>query len=234
MTLRALTLLILLTGITSCSTTRSYPDIKITGAMKDVMWNGQLEGKIDLDTISDRTGLYGLGPESYLTGEVLINNGKSYVSRVTSDTTMSVTRSFEVTAPFFVYAHVKKWKKVSLPSEVKTIKDLEQYLDKQTTNYKRPYVFKLKGRVKNAVIHIQNLPSGTKVSSPQEAHKGQVKYQLTEEESEIVGFFSTEHQGIFTHHDSYLHMHLLTKDERSMGHADALELGRMVLYLPVK
>ena len=39
------------------------------------MWKGELSGTINLDTISNKKGLYGLGPESYLTGELLINNG---------------------------------------------------------------------------------------------------------------------------------------------------------------
>jgi len=70
------------------------------------------------------------------------------------------------------------------------------------------------------------------VSSPAEAHQGQTNYYLNNEEVEIVGFFSTEHQGVFTHHDSFLHMHLITKDKSLMGHLDELELDKVTLYLP--
>lgn len=119
-----------------------------------------------------------------------------------------------------------------MPSELKTISDVERFIDKKTKHYKRPFAFKLIGNVSSAIIHIQNLPEGTNVSSPDEAHQGQTNYRLSNEDVQIIGFFSTEHQGVFTHHDSFLHMHLITKDESKMGHLDDLEIGKMKLFLP--
>lgn len=230
-------------GLSSCNSSKkenaineptTYSNIKVVGAMKNVMWKGELESNINLDTIADKNGLYGIGPLTFLRGELLINNGKSYVSKVTSDSTMVVEKRFDAAAPFFVYGNVTEWIEKELPSDVKTIQDLEKYIDKKTTDFKRPFTFKLIGRVSSAIIHIQNLPEGTQVSSPEEAHQGQTNYPLENEEVEIIGFFSTEHKGIFTHHDSFLHMHLITKDESKMGHLDAVEINKMKLYLPKK
>jgi acetolactate decarboxylase len=214
------------------SKSSNYTDLHIVGAMKNVMWKGELDASINLDTISNKKGLYGIGPEIYLTGEILVNNGKSYISRVTSDSTMIVEQRFDVSAPFFVYANVNEWEKTELPISIKTIEDLETYIDQKTTSYKRPFAFKLIGKVSKALIHIQNLPEGTEVSSPDEAHQGQTNYNLKNEDSEIIGFFSTNHKGIFTHHDSFIHLHLITKDELKMGHLDDLEIDNMKLYLP--
>jgi acetolactate decarboxylase len=211
-----------------------YPDIKIVGAMKNVMWKGELGSKIDLDTISDKKGLYGLGPASYLSGELLINNGRSYLSKVNTDTTMTIQNTLKTSAPFFVYGNVTEWNEIDLPSDIISIQDLEKFIEDKTTEFKRPFAFKLIGQVSRAIIHIQNLPEGTEVSSPDEAHQGQKNYHIVNEDAEIIGFFSTEHKGIFTHHDSYLHQHLITKDESKMGHLDELEIGEMKLYLPQK
>ena len=231
---------LLLIGLISCQTElknkkslATYNDLTIVGAMKNVMWKGALAGTINLDTIPNKKGLYGLGPQSYLSGELLINNGKSYLSKVTSDSTMQVERTFDVMAPFFVYANVNKWKEIALPNTVKTINDLEKFVQLKTFEIKKPFALKLIGSVSNATIHIQNLPEGTKVSSPDEAHQGQTNYTIQNEAAEIIGFYSTEHQGIFTHHDSFLHLHLITKDALKMGHLDALEIGTMKLYLPM-
>ena len=202
--------------------------------MKNVMWNGALGSSIDLDTISDKKGLYGLGPQSFLTGELLIINGKTYLSKVTSDSTMSIQTTKDVSAPFFVYANVTDWEESNLPESVKTIPELEKFLDKKTTDFKRPFAFKLTGQVAQADIHIVNLPEGSTVSSPDEAHQGQINYFLINEYATIIGFFSTEHKAVFTHHDSFVHMHLLTEDENKMGHLDELEIGTMKLYLPKK
>ncbi|WP_053992384.1 acetolactate decarboxylase [Mangrovimonas sp. TPBH4] len=210
----------------------TYPDIAIVRAMKNVMWDGALEGAILLDTISNKRGLYGLGPKSYLTGELLIFDGHSYVSKVTSDSTMAVEETYNVSAPFFVHTNIQEWETIELPASLKTISQLELFIDSNTKAFKRPFTFKLQGTVNNATIHIQNLPEGSKVSSPKEAHQGQVNYPLENETVDIVGFFSTEHQGIFTHHDSFMHMHLITKDRQKMGHLDAVEIDKMTLYLP--
>jgi acetolactate decarboxylase len=73
------------------------------------------------------------------------------------------------------------------------------------------------------------------VSSPAEAHQNQVSYQLNNEQVEVIGFFSTEHKAVFTHHDSFLHMHLLTADKSKIGHLDEALFGKGIkLYLPVE
>lgn len=210
----------------------TYTDAVSIAAMKDVMWKGELFSKIQLDTINPKKGLYGLGPEAFLRGEILINNGKTYVSRVLSDSTMTVKEIPDAEAPFFVYANVNEWNEIRLPSSVKSIKDLETFIDSKSKDKKRPFAFKLEGSISKATIHIQNLPEGTKVSSPKEAHQGQTNYQLENEHVDIIGFFSTEHQGVFTHHDSFLHMHLITKDETKMGHLDSVVFDEMTLLLP--
>ena len=212
----------------------TYSDVKITGAMKNVMWKGELNGIIKLDSIENKKGLYGIGPESYLTGEILINDGQAYVSKVLTDSAMTVEKSFNVSAPFFVHANVTEWNEIDLPSTIKSIQDLEKFIDEKSSEYKRPFAFKLIGAVSKAIIHIQNLPKGTLVSSPEEAHKGQTNYNLENEDVEIIGFFSTEHKGIFTHHDLFSHLHLITKDESKMGHLDMVEINKMKLYLPNK
>ena len=210
--------------------------VKVVGAMKNVMWKGQLYGTIDLDTISNKKHLYGLGPLEYLTGELMIVNGKSYLSSVVNDTTMNVIRTFQAKAPFFVYANVGRWKRQDVPDSVQTIQQLESFLDLQTLNSPRPFAFRLTGMIDTATIHIVNLPKGSTVSSPEDAHKGQTNFPLSNEAVEIAGFFSKEHQTIFTHHDTYLHMHLITNDQSKMGHFDEgrFKPGTMKLYLPVE
>lgn len=224
--------------LTSCSSKaqQTTNEVKIVGEMKNVMWKGQLYGNIKLDTISNKINLFGLGPVEYLSGEILIIDGKSYKSTVVSDTTMKVEETYDIKAPFFGYANITNWTEQTLPDSIQTIPQLEQYLDKVTKFSPRPFMFKLSGKVEQATIHIVNLPKGSKVSSPDEAHKGQKNYELKNEQSEIIGFFSTEHKAIFTHHDTHLHMHLMTNNRQKMGHLDEvlLKKGTMKLYLPTE
>ncbi len=122
-----------------------------------------------------------------------------------------------------------------MPDTIRTIKQLEGYLDVLTRQSLRPFMFKISGMVETATIHILNLSAGSKVSSPAQAHQGQIDYELSNEQTDIVGFFSTEHKAIFTHHDTYVHMHLITKDRKKMGHLDEVifKEGSLILYLPL-
>ncbi len=212
----------------------TYADVQIAGAMKDVMWKGKLGATLVFDSLIGKPGLYGLGPESYLTGELLLKDGVLFTSRVGADSSIEMTKNTSTSAPFFVYTEVNEWESSTLPNSIKNGKQLEEYLNERSKDLKRPFAFRLEGKIVEAAIHIQNLPKGSAVSSPKEAHQGQVNYSLENESVEIVGFFSTEHQGVFTHHDSFLHMHLISQDESKMGHIDSLEIDEMSLFLPKK
>lgn len=211
----------------------SNPAVKVVGEMRSVMWKGELQGTIDLDTLSTKAHLYGLGPVEYLAGELLVLDGKAFRSTVVSPTEMLVEETFQVKAPFFSYTTVEQWKEQKLPASVRTIKQLESYLDYLTKGSSRPFFFRLVGTAETAEIHVVNLPKGASVSSPDEAHQGKTSYPIANETVEIVGFFSTAHQAIFTHHDTFLHMHLITEDRKKMGHLDQLLLqkGTTTLYL---
>ena len=233
----------ILIGFTVLLLTKNYTTaqqadsgVKIIGAMKNVMWNGQLYGNIYLDTIADKQHLYGLGPVEYLSGELLIFDGSSYKSTVLSEMTMKVEETYKVQAPFFGYANIDKWDEQRLPDSVQSMKQLEVYLDRTTRSARRPFMFKIAGTVDEATIHIVNLPQGTIVKSPNDAHLGQTNFSLTDEEVDILGFFSTDHKAVFTHHDTYLHMHLITSDRKKMGHLDYVffKKGTIKLFLPAK
>ncbi len=202
--------------------------------MKNVMWKGQLQGNIHLDTITPKNHLYGMGPVEFLTGEILVFDGHSYQSSVISDTTMRVNESFNLKAPFFAHSHIQNWTELSLPDTVQNLKQLQGYLLSLNFNAGQPYFFRLQGEVPKADIHIVNLPAGSTVSNPEEAHKGKKTFRITNVKSDILGFFSTAHQGIFTHQNSFLHLHLITADRKKMGHVDDLTLSSrsMKLFLP--
>lgn len=207
--------------------------VKVSGAMSNVMKKGQLQGTILLDTIQNKKHLYGLGPKEFLQGELLVIDGKSYVSTVNNDGSIKMEETFDLKAPFFVYTNTEQWKEYSLPKKIKTIKQLEEFIDSKTKKNNRPFAFKLEGTFAKINFHIQNLPDGAIVKSPKDAHQGQGKYLRENIDGTIIGFFSTEHQTVFTHHDTYIHIHFINSKRNEMGHIDDLILdGKAKLYLP--
>lgn len=210
-------------------------EIKISGAMKNVMRNGELQGTIFLDTILPKKHLYAIGPLENLKGEITVLNGISYVSKVREDGAIEMNQTFDVKAPFLVYAHNATWDSVKVPDYIEGMHELEKWIDEYSEQFQRPFVFLLKGKFEEVFFHIQNLPDGTVVRSPQDAHQGQGKYRRFNTEGTFVGFFSKNHHTIFTHHDSDMHVHYLSNDELEMGHVDDLKLNNkyeVYFYFP--
>ena len=193
----------------------------VVGAMKNVMWKGELEGLIQMDSLS-RKGIYGMGPVEFLKGELIIWDGTVFQSSVVNAEKMNVSQATAVRAPFFAYDYVKEWKEVKLPDDIKNLKGLESFLDKTFSNSQFPFFFKVEGLIDSANIHIVNLPNGKVVRSPDDAHQGQINYPIKNRNVSVLGFFSRNHKAIFTHHDTFIHTHLITKERDMMGHLEEI------------
>ena len=96
-----------------------------------------------------------------------------------------------------------------------------------------PLPFQLIGKFDTLGWHVIHWPIG----DTEHTHKKHVtsgahgKHKNVE--GTVVGFYSTKHTGIFTHHTTNLHMHFLRSDKQLMGHVDAVESGNgLVLKLP--
>lgn len=227
---------IFLSALVFCCTNSFYAQnnkVNLSGAMRNVMQKGDLSNTIHLDTLSNKKHLYGLGPKENLKGELLVLDGVSYLSTISAEGNLIMNESFDVKAPFFVYANNENWNELSLPRSVKTIQDLEKFLLKKSNNSDKPFVFKLKGTFERVGFHIQNLPDGTLIKSPKDAHTNQSKFETKNTSGDIIGFFSTQHQTLFTHHDSFVHMHYINEDRTEMGHIDTLLLnGKVKVFIP--
>ncbi len=117
------------------------PQVKIAGALRNVMMKGQLQGTIYLDSIKAKSGLLGVGPEEFLKSEITVVDGKSYRSVVLTSTTMKVSETYELKAPFFVYSNVTNWRTEKLPKNINDVGQLDSYLQKISKNANGAFAF---------------------------------------------------------------------------------------------
>ena len=192
-----------------------------TGAMRNTLFNGQLSALISMDSTA-MPGTYGIGPLEHLHGELMLLDGHCYVSNVTSDGAMQVVERTDVGAPFFVQQHVVKWDVVELPDSVIDLRSLDDFLNASYAERKTAFAFKLVGTVEKVDVHLVNVPRGTVVNGPDDAHAHNKQYSLVDQEVEALGFFSTQHKAVFTHHDSNIHVHAITPDRSWMGHVEMM------------
>ncbi len=205
---------------------------RIVGAMRNVMWKGELFARIDFDTLTRREHLYGLGPIEGLQGEFMVFNGEGYKATVVNDAPY-VEQTFAIRAPFAGYDYIGSWQPVALADSVRTIEALDRFLDALSGD-SDGYFFRIEAAIDSAKYHIMALPSGTEVSSPDDAHTLGRRYFSYSGAADLLGFYSTQHAGVFTHHDTHTHIHILSADRAHLGHLDDLVLspGGHTLYLP--
>jgi len=219
--MRILVVLSLALLLVSCDNFNNSSSIEIVGQMRDVMWKGDLTGKISTDSLS-YSNTYGLGPIEYLRGEVLLFEGQTFISEVIDSVTHQVTKTKSIKAPFFVYSKESNLNTISVaPSEL-SLQSTEELIDSLYSDYDKPLLVRIDGLFQEITIHSVNLPKGSAVASPDEAHQGLTKYNYKNLSGSIIAFFSRKHKAIFTHHDSFLHAHFISDDRNVMGHVDSV------------
>ena len=200
-----------------------------TGALKRTMWDGQRSGLIAMDSLSE-PGFYGMGPLEHMRGEITLVDGRSHVARVMGDS-LIVQVDPTAKAPFFVHGRAAGWEEIPLPPRVESAQQLDAYLAVMSAN--EPFFFRLIGRFEELDVHVWDLPTDSTFIGPLEGARYKRHFSMKGTEGEIIGVFSRHHRTVFTHHDSFIHLHFLSSDGRVMGHVDALKFaaGELVLVI---
>ena len=81
--------------------------------MRDVMWKGDLKGKIATDSLNNKE-TYGLGPIEFLKGEIVVFEGQTFVSKVIDSISHQVTKIPQSGLPFLYTATNSDLKVVEL------------------------------------------------------------------------------------------------------------------------
>ena len=216
----------------SCTKSTDTSSIKVVGEMRDVMWKGDLKGKIATDSLNSKE-TYGLGPIEFLKGEIVVFDGQTFVSKVIDSISHQVTKIPSVRAPFFVYSTNSELNVFEVTLENYSLKEIEEHIDSIYKNYDQPLLIRIDGVFNKMKLHSVNLPEGKKVSSPDEAHQGLTQYDFKNISGSLIGFFSRNHKAVFTHHDSFFHAHFISDDLKVLGHIDETDFNSSKVTLNV-
>ena len=136
-----------------------------------------------------------------------------------------------------MYGSVYRWQEMSIPDSIRTIHQLEQWLaliadTLSASDMPDAFPFKLVSSQSKVDFHvISNREPGYQISRPH--HELMRFFTLESQPLTLLGVFSRHHAGIFTHHDQWTHIHLVSDDKRHSGHVDSLSLDPdAMLFLP--
>jgi len=207
------------------------------GAESVVQWqgtlhavhNGDTSAKINLQRVEGIGQLYAVGPVADLDGEITAIDGELYVSRVRPDG-LETSADYSADAAFLVWAEVDDWQApIALGEAAQNLSALEQRLAILAAaagmDLDVPFPFVIEGNVESVLYHVL-VPMDP--DNPTAGHSDNaLKVSLQNEPARIVGFFSTQHQGVFTHRGSTTHMHIVDRDGHA-GHIDELAVDANV------
>ena len=198
---------------------------------------GDVSGKVALGELPRSPRLYAVGPVADLGGEITVVDGRLHLARVEHGAVKTST-DYEGQASFLVWATVPAWRDaVRLGTTASSQADLEKLVEAKARSAgmdpDSPFPFLLRGTVKKVDYHVLTPTEarGGHAASPGHADSA-LNLTTSGERVTIIGFYSRTHEGVFTHHGSYAHLHILLSNGDS-GHVDELEVGPDIeLVLP--
>lgn len=212
-------------------------EVRTAGMARNVMLGTDLGAKVALDSLLKKPGLYALGPVDDLQGELLVLNGIPYAADVRKNA-VRVYQAADAKAPFLAYSYVSQWHTIEVTQPIADLAALQAFIAQAALGYGipegTPFPFLLRGSVDSIDLHIiMRNPKERKHSH--EAHKAaKRKFQLGDSRGELLGFYSTQHEGVFTHKGQYMHLHFISDQKDMLGHVDGLSLQRPFrLLLPM-
>jgi acetolactate decarboxylase len=225
----------LATGPSGAAPQEADGKVKWVGEMRTVMKKGDVSARLSLKELAKLPHLYAVGPLEGLAGEVTIWDGKPSIARV-KDGKVRITTGFDEKVCFLVYAQVSGWQEVAIPAAIQGGAELELVIARSARdlgiNVKQPFAFLVKGTPKRASFHVLD-GTGLDLKAQEFHDRAKIRFTLDNRPVEIISFYSDRHHGVFTHHDSNVHMHLKTSDGTLSGHLDEVQLGSGAkLYLP--
>jgi acetolactate decarboxylase len=207
-----------------------------TGSMS-TMGKENFKATVLLDTLS-KSHLYGIGPYGKMQGEITVLDGIPFISQADEQGSGIVTQNWNSEAPFFVYAHVDQWISYPIKKSIKSVRDLQQVIEELATkngyDSSTPFPFRIKGTITELTTHIVT-PRSPDVPGYKQG-RNQENYTNKNMKGELLGFYSQHHQRIYTHHDSFIHIHFIDAKRKVMGHVDkmAVEHKKLIILFPSK
>lgn len=208
-------------------------EVNHSGALRTIM-SGNMSSTISLDSLTNIDHFYALGAMENLKGEIQIFDSKPSNSSVVNDA-IKINDSYNVNASLLVYTQVEEWNTFQV-NKALTKSELEakifELAQANNVDTEKPFPFLIEGTVSSLDWHVINWKDGDMVHSHKKHKESGLNGTLSNSEVLILGFYSTKHKAIFTHHTTNMHMHFKTIDNSLAGHVDDVEISEVQIKLP--
>ena len=202
-------------------------DVKTVSEMRKVMMGEDLSTHLLWDSIP-HNHLFGISPLGRIEGEITIIDGKFYSSKVNKKEEIVIDTNWKTKAPFAVYAHVENWKSIEIQLFINNENELQDAIEKiakeNGIDITKAFPFRIIGNFEKVDFHIISKPKKEKEHNHELHDKAKKRFSLTNTSGELLGFYSQNHIGVFTHKGHFIHTHFIDNQKKNMGHLDDIIL----------
>lgn len=198
------------------------PQVHTIGTLRSVIHEGRIEARAPIKRLA-APHTFGLGALARLDGEFIVLDGNVFVSRPGD---LEAVVAAKDSVALAVYATVRSWRamRVTQPISLAAMGDTLASRSAQFgLSAAGPFPFLIEGAADSLQWHVadgRELPPGP---SSHEAHaSAAVRGVRRSENVTLLGFYSDHHQGVFTHHDSPVHVHAYFPEDGLVGHVDGV------------
>lgn len=211
-------------------------EVSYAGALKMIMHEGDISSKADLRVFQDQEHVYALGALGNLKGEILILDGKPCIATVEQEN-LNIDTSYHHKAALLIHTRASNWQTQPIADSINTREELEMYLEAAAAqsgiDTANPFPFMITGKIQTLDWHVVNWPDSDMVHTHEKHKLSGLNGRMVDMEVVMLGFYSKHHHGIFTHHMTNTHMHVLSADKALCAHVDDFKPGgNMTLILP--
>ncbi len=215
-------------------------EVQVWGALRAVMHEGKVEGTVMLQSIVPGPHAYAVGALAGLRGEVTVLDDEIIVTLGGEGATVRTLGEVPPgeMATLLVRAVVPRWMGHTVAHSIETNRideELETIVKTAGLDPATRIPVVIEATARNLEWHVL---TGRAVggNGAHGAHHGpRTTGKLADAKVTLVGFFSRNDAGVFTHMGEHSHFHVVTSGERMTGHVDAMALeAGAVIRVPAR
>ncbi|GEM_PF-227062 len=207
--------------------------LQMFGALRAVMHQGDYGSKVSLGELLAEPGGHGVGALEGLAGEVTFDGGTAWLSTPDGSGAIATTKlepgaGSDRGVALLAFHRVDAWTTRTLEEPASLAELGDRIRDAATEaglSLDHPIPFRVEGpfeQLKYHVIDGSKLPAGP---SSHDAHKDAgITVEHAAVEATLIGLWSTEHAGIFTHMGDTTHVHVTVAEPLGSGHVDEVRV----------
>lgn len=225
---------IVLLAVVACGTPppapAPAPEVRHFGALRQIMHEGRTDAAVRVADVVPGPHAFALGALSELRGEVTVIDDVVWTAYPRDDGTAEVrTGAVDEGAALLVVAAVPSWREVVVADDIAADAldaEIERLASTAGVDTSAPFPVRVSGPLVDLRWHVVDGRKLQPGSSHAEHARTAVSGVEANVDGELLGFFSKAHAGVFTHHGSNTHFHVVLAARPLTGHVDRVAIGR--------